>query len=75
MTFKEGSDDAGGGLKVWTVDSAHSRTARRSEMEARSPEQSVTVGELFSTLLRLGVVDIVERFETIASVKDRAEQL
>ena len=38
MTAEEGSDDAGGALKVGTVNSARSRTARRLEMEARLPE-------------------------------------
>ena len=38
MTVEEGSDDAGGAVVVGTVESARSRAARRSEIEARSLE-------------------------------------
>ena len=38
MTVEEGSDDAGGALKVGAVVSTCSRTTRHLEMEARLPE-------------------------------------
>ena len=50
MTVEEGSDDAGGAVVVGTVESARSRVARQSEIEARSLEWSDTAGKSVWTL-------------------------